>query len=164
MHWFSYYEKWVPQENYYLATEHTGFQANPDGRSEGTYSKYASLDDKLDGLHYYLACITLGLGRCTSDAAHEIRDGHLTRKEGVELVRRLDGEFPRRRLDEVLSYIDLTEGTVQSIVDSYRTSHLWENGGGGWKLKCQVSWVRLNGCPTSEASPAALFRARRMVR
>ncbi len=51
---FSYYRKWIPQEHYYYASENTGFQANPEGRSEGTYSKYASLDDKIDGFHYYL--------------------------------------------------------------------------------------------------------------
>ena len=53
-HFFSYYHKWIPQENYYYAVEHTGFEANPV-RNEGTFSKYASLDDKLDGFHYYLA-------------------------------------------------------------------------------------------------------------
>ena len=48
-HYFSYYyKKWIPQNNYYYATEHTGFSANPE-RSERTYSKYASLDDRLDG-------------------------------------------------------------------------------------------------------------------
>ena len=26
-HWFSFYKKWVPQENYYYASEHTGFKA-----------------------------------------------------------------------------------------------------------------------------------------
>ena len=77
MHWYSYYHKWIPQENYYYSLENTGFTANP-GRSEGTYSKYASLDDRLDGFHYYLAFIKFGIGRATSDAAHEIRDGHIT--------------------------------------------------------------------------------------
>ena len=28
-HFFSYYHKWLPQENYYYAVEHTGFEANP---------------------------------------------------------------------------------------------------------------------------------------
>ena len=84
MHWYSYYHKWVPQENYYYSLENSGFSANP-GRSEGTYSKYASIDDRLDGFHFYLAFIKFGIGRATSDAAHEIRDGHITREEGVAI-------------------------------------------------------------------------------
>ena len=27
---------------------------NPEGRSEGTYTKYSSLDDKIDGLLLYM--------------------------------------------------------------------------------------------------------------
>ena len=50
-------------------------------RNEGTYSKYASIDDKMDGFHYYLRYIKFGLGRCMEDTAHEIRDGHLTREK-----------------------------------------------------------------------------------
>ena len=139
MHWFSYYEKWVPQENYYLAAEHTGFLPNPAGRSEGTYSKYASLDDKLDGLHYYFSLIKFGIARATSDAAHEIRDGHLTREEGVALVRKYDAEFPRKHLKEVLEFIGMTERELWDVIDIYRTPHLWEKAGGDWVLKYQVS-------------------------
>ena len=95
MHWFSFYKKWVPQEHYYYASEHTGFSANP-GRSEATYSKYASLDDKTDGFHYYMSLIKFGIGRATSDAAHEIREGHISREEGVSLVNRYDEEFPKK--------------------------------------------------------------------
>jgi len=90
IHYFGSYIKWIPQENYYYCVENTGFQANPV-RSEGTYSKYASLDDRLDGFHYYLMFIKFGIGRATSDAAHEVRDGHLTREEAVQLVGKFDG-------------------------------------------------------------------------
>jgi N-acetyl sugar amidotransferase len=138
-HYFGYYRKWTPQENYYYAAEHTGFQANPDGRSEGTYSKYASLDDRIDGFHYYLAFVKFGIGRATSDAAHEIRDGHLTREEGVALVRKFDGEFPRKHFQEFLEYADVTEAHFQDVIDSWRSPHLWDRRDGEWVLKHQVS-------------------------
>lgn len=139
MHWLSYYRKWVPQENFYYAQKHTGFTVNEAGRSEGTYSKYASLDDKTDGFHFYLAFIKFGIGRCTSDAAHEIRDGHITREEGVALVRRYDGEFPKKYFPEFLDYLGITEKHFWEIVDSYRPPHLWDKVNGEWKLKYQVS-------------------------
>ena len=137
-HFFSYYKKWVPQDNYYYCVEHTGFQANPDGRSEGTYSKYASLDDKIDDFHFYLAYIKFGHGRATSDAAHEIRDGHITREEGVTLVRRYDGEFPKKYFQTFLDYTGLTERQVHEIVDSWRSPHLWAKENGQWRLRQQV--------------------------
>ena len=141
MHWFSFYKKWIPQENYYYAVENTGFQANPDGRSEGTYSKYASLDDKTDGFHFYLAFIKFGIGRATSDAAHEIRDGHLTREEGMALVHRYDGEFPKKYFKEFLEYLNITEADFWDVVNHFRelSPHLWEKRGSEWILKQRVS-------------------------
>ena len=74
VHFWSYYKFWDPQENFYYCVENTGFTPAEE-RSEGTYSRYASLDDELDGFHYYLMLANFGIGRKTSDSAHEIRDG-----------------------------------------------------------------------------------------
>ena len=138
-HFFSYYKKWVPQENYYYAAENTGFECEPDGRSEGTYSKYASLDDRIAGYHNFFAYIKFGLGRATSDAAHEIRDGHITRDEGVALVRKFDGELPKKHFKVFLDYCNIKEDDFWKIVDSWRSPHLWEKKGNDWKLKNIVS-------------------------
>src|SRR5690606_31279109 len=70
--YLGYYIRWVPQEAYYYAVEHTGFEANPV-RTEGTYSKYNSLDDKVDGFFYYTRWIKFGVGRTMMDSAQEIR-------------------------------------------------------------------------------------------
>lgn len=126
-HWLGYYMKWHPQANFYHAAEHTGFKPSPQGRSEGTYSKYASLDDKLDGLHYWMAYIKFGIGRCTSDAAHEVRDGDLTREEAVALVRKYDGEFPSRYYKEVLEYLSLDEEQFWRVVDRFRNPVVWQD-------------------------------------
>lgn len=136
IHFYGYYKKWIPQENFYYCVENTGFQANPV-RSEGTYSKYASLDDKLDGFHYYLSYIKFGIGRCTSDTAHEIRDGHLTREEGVQLVKKFDGEFPVKNFKTFLEYCEITEEYFWEVVDSWRSSHLWIKINNEWKLKTE---------------------------
>lgn len=137
VHWFSYYKKWVPQENYYYAREHCGFEPNSE-RSEGTYSKYASLDDKTDGIHYYLQLIKIGIGRCTSDAAQEIRSGHITREEGVALVRRYDSEFPKKYFHESLEYMGIPEQYFYQVIDKFRPPHLWERVGDEWHLRHQV--------------------------
>ncbi len=139
MHWMSYYKKWVPQENFYYASKHTGFETNATGRSEGTYSKYASLDDKTDGFHWYLGFIKFGLGRATRDAMMEIRSGHLTREEGVALVKRYDGEFPQKYFKDFLEYLNISEQRFWEVIDSYRSPHLWEKVGDEWKLKYRVN-------------------------
>ena len=40
----------------------TGFKPNTE-RTEGSYSKYSSIDDKIDDFHYYTTYIKYGLGR-----------------------------------------------------------------------------------------------------
>lgn len=137
-HFMGYYHRWVPQELYYYVSNNTGFKPNPVGRSEGTYSKYASLDDRLDGFHYYLAYLKFGIGRCTSDAAHEIRDGHIDRDEGVQLVQRFDGEFPSRYYKDFLEYIGLTDDEAQQVFNTWRNKNLWTYEGNQWQLKTPV--------------------------
>ena len=138
VHYLGYYLRWTPQENYYYAVEHTGFEANPV-RTEGTYSKYNSIDDKIDGLHYYTTWIKFGLGRATYDAAQEIRNKHLTRDEGVALVHKFDGEFPQNYFKEVMDYIGMAPERFHELCDRFRSPHLWERAGDGWRLRHRVS-------------------------
>jgi N-acetyl sugar amidotransferase len=137
IHFLGYYKFWDPQENYYYCRENTGFEPNSE-RSEGTYSKYASIDDRIDGYHYYLAYIKFGIGRTTSDAAHEIRDKKITREEGIALVKRYDGEFPRKYYTDFLDYCGISDGDFNDIIDSWRSDHLWFKRDGIWTLRTSI--------------------------
>ncbi len=154
VHYLGYYLKWHPQGAYYYAAEHGGFQASPE-RTPGTYSKYNSIDDKIDDLHYYTTFIKFGIGRATYDASQEIRSGEITREEGVSLVRRFDGEFPERFVDELFQYLSITpkefpkaykafkhpkmdKKYFMDLADKFRSPHLWRKERGGWKLRYQV--------------------------
>ena len=136
--YLGYYLKWTPQEAYYYSVEHTGFEANPV-RTEGTYSKYNSLDDRIDGLHYYTTYIKFGLGRTTYDASQEIRNKHLTREEGVALIRRFDGEFPERHFHEVMEYIGMNPERFLELCDEFRSPHLWKLDNREWRLRHPIS-------------------------
>lgn len=151
VHYLGYYLKWHPQSCYYYAVEHGGFQASPE-RTPGTYSKYNSIDDKIDDLHYYTTGIKFGIGRASYDAAQEIRSGDIDRNEGIALVNRFDHEFPERFIDELFSYLSLpkTQFPVASkmfeapimdkdyfslLTDQFRSPHIWQNDGKVWKLR-----------------------------
>jgi N-acetyl sugar amidotransferase len=135
---FGYYKFWDPQENFYYCIKNTGFAANSE-RTEGTYSKYASLDDRCDGFHYYLSYIKFGIGRATSDSAHEIRDSKITREEGTALAQKYDGEFPKKYFHQFLEYCSITEKEFNEVIDSWRSDHIWEQNDGMWQLK-QPIW------------------------
>ncbi|MBT6086184.1 MAG: N-acetyl sugar amidotransferase [Rhodospirillaceae bacterium] len=137
VHHMGYYEHWRNQDKFYYAVENTGFNPNPE-RTEGTYSKYAGLDDRIDGFHYYTTFIKFGIGRASYDAAQEIRNRHITREEGVALVHRYDGEFPKRYFQDFLDYVDIDEDTFWKTIDSYRSPHLWRKDGNEWALRKRV--------------------------
>ena len=82
--------------------------------------------------------IKFGIGRANSDAAHEVRDGHITREEAVALVRRYDGEFPKKFYDYFLDYCQITAEHFEDIVDSWRPDHLWNHDGSKWVLASRV--------------------------
>lgn len=138
VHYLGYYLKWVPQEVYYYAVENTGFQARPF-RTQGTYSKYNSIDDKIDDLHYYTTFIKFGIGRATYDASQEIRNNHITREEGMALVRRFDGEFPDRYFNEIMEYIEMEPNSFIKLCDQFRSEHLWTKVNDQWKLRHTVN-------------------------
>jgi N-acetyl sugar amidotransferase len=154
VHYLGYYLKWHPQSAYYYSVEHGDFEASPE-RTPGTYSKYNSIDDKIDDFHYYTTYIKFGIGRATYDAAQEIRSGDITRQEGVALVQKFDGEYPLRFEKEIFKYLSLDHkkmnisGTslpqmqmdrdyFNSLADTFRSPHLWEKKSGGWLLRHQV--------------------------
>ncbi len=139
VHYLGYYLKWTPQEVYYYAVENTGFKARPH-RTQGTFSKYSGIDDKIDDLHFYTTFIKFGIGRATYDAAQEIRNRHLTREEGVALVSRFDGEFPDRYFNDVMEYIGMVPEYFHQLCDKFRSPHLWgKDEKGEWKLRHNVS-------------------------
>jgi N-acetyl sugar amidotransferase len=132
-----FFENQNPHTNYYLAAEKSNFKPR-EQRSDGTYSKYTSIDDKIDDLHHYTWFIKTGRGRCTDDAALEVRNRIIDRDEAVALVRKYDGEYPKTFLKENLEYLDLTEEKFNEIIDKFRPKHLWEKKDGKWFLKSAV--------------------------
>ena len=151
VHYLGYYLKWHPQSCYYYAVEHGGFEASPE-RTPGTYSKYNSIDDRIDDFHYYTTGIKFGIGRATYDAAQEIRSGDIDRDEGIALVKKYDHEFPERFANEIFRYLSLDEKEFpiasrkfespkmdreyfRLLTDKFRSPHLWIFDQGDWKLR-----------------------------
>jgi N-acetyl sugar amidotransferase len=154
VHYLGYYLKWHPQECYYYAVERGGFQASPE-RTPGTYSKYNSIDDRIDDFHYFTTYIKFGIGRATYDAAQEIRNGEIDREEGVALVKKYDGEFPERFAEEIFRYLSIPEQDFpvasnmfeypvvdrdyfMALADQFRSPHIWKNENGIWQLRHTV--------------------------
>lgn len=104
---------------------------------ERTYRNFSSLDDMHDpGVHDYLKFIKLGYGRASDHSCHDIREGRMTREEGVEMIRKYDHVKPRRDLDRWLSYVSMTEKEFDHTCDTFRDPRVWRIEARHWVKEC----------------------------
>ena len=139
---FSYFKPWHPQGNYYYTVENSPAFSLSEERSTGTYTKYSSIDDKMDDLYYYTTYIKFGLGKVHYDVAVEIRNGDITREEGKKLIREYNGEHPKRWMKELCEYLSINsnespefrnlikdpsfdEKKLLQLADKFKSPHLW---------------------------------------
>ena len=72
---------------------------------EGSMVNYENLDNHQTGIHDYFKFLKFGFGRTTDLACLHIRRGRLSRQDGLDAVRRLDGKFPWNYLGKSLEGI-----------------------------------------------------------
>ena len=138
VHYLGYYLKWTPQECYYYAVEHSGFQARPSAPRAPTASTTALMTRLTTSTTTRRSSSSASAGRPTMRRRRSARTTS-TREEGVALVRRFDGEFPERYFQEVMDYLGMTADNFHKLCDEFRSPHLWSKESGEWRLKHQVS-------------------------
>ena len=52
--------------------------------------------------NFYLMYIKFGMGRATSGTEQEIRAGVIDRNEEISLIKKFDGEFPKKYFQDIL--------------------------------------------------------------
>ena len=166
-HYLGYFMKWHPQGNYYYAVENGGFVTAPE-RLSGCYTKYNSIDDKMEEYNNYSKGVKFGLGWTSETAAQEIRCGDLTREEGVALAKKYEHEFPERFINDFLDYIslpskdyaeiselfeqpDVDREYYENLTDKFRSPHIWKIRNGE-KILRYSSWDNENSKEEEERS------------
>jgi hypothetical protein len=119
---------------YYFSVKNVDFKANTE-RTEGTYTKYTSLDDRIDGFNFYTMWLKFGHGRAMADSVSEVRHGHINKEEGKILINKFDGEYPQKYENEFYDYISMSKNEFLKLCDEFRPEHLWEKKSNRWILK-----------------------------
>lgn len=134
-YYFAYFFRWSMYENYEFVRSKVDFRTASKGRTDGTFTNFDSLDDKMDNLYYYLQYVKFGFGRAARDASRMIQNGHLTRDQGLQLVRKHDHEFPSEWFDAVLEYLSITRAELHRVIDQHRNPEIWYREGTEWRLR-----------------------------
>lgn len=106
---------------------------------EGSMVNYENLDNHQTGIHDYFKFLKFGFGRATDLACLHIRRGRLTRQDGLDAVRRLDGLFPAeylgKSLDDILRPLDLTVDEFVRICDRFTNRKIFRRDADGALVK-----------------------------
>jgi N-acetyl sugar amidotransferase len=90
-----------------------------EGRVEGTYKGYKSVECRMAGVHDYTKFLKRGFGRGTDHASADVRAGLMTREEAFELAKHHDSERPDA-LDYYLEITGYTEDEFNVIMREHR--------------------------------------------
>lgn len=135
--WLQYYTKeWSFSHNTDFGKKH-GVEGRPghDPNLAGRISPFCSIDSDLQIVNQLLKYIKLGFGFVTDEAGYWIREGKISRQEGIELVRKYDGKCGERYIKEFCEYIDITLDEFWRVANSAR-GPMWKQGkDGDWCLK-----------------------------
>ncbi len=121
--------KWDPNKHQKMVQERYGWKRS-EKPFERTYRRFSNLDDRYEnGIHDLLKFVKFGYGRCSDHASKDIRTAYMTRKEGIEMVRRYDSVVSSD-LEHWLSYVGMTHEEFWCIADTFRDPRVWwiENG------------------------------------
>lgn len=106
---------------------------------EGSLVNYENLDNYQTGIHDYFKYLKFGFGRTTDHACLHIRRGRMTRQDGVDAVKRLDGRFPweylGKSLADILEPLEISVDEFIRICDDFTNKKIFRREVSGNLLK-----------------------------
>lgn len=119
-----FFDPWDANEHTKLVMDRYGWKPSPVP-FERTYRTMSNLDDRYEnGAHDYLKWVKFGYGRATDHACKDIRNGHMTRAEGIEMVRKYD-HVKSSDIYHWLNYVNRSEEWFDTIADTFRSPKVW---------------------------------------
>ncbi len=122
-----HYIKWDGAKNAEIASS-KGFSSYHK-IVEGTATEYENLDNYQHGIHDYFKYIKFGFSRATDQVCMAIRRKKISREEGIKIVKKYDGKYPKvylgKKLEEILNDINLEKNKFDEICDQFTNKKLF---------------------------------------
>ena len=92
---------------------------------ERTYRNFSNLDNRYsNGVSDLLKFVKFGYGRCTDHASKDIRNKHINRDKGIELVKKHD-HVVSADLEHWLEYVNMSKQSFWETADKFRDPRVW---------------------------------------
>ena len=123
-----HYIQWDGSKNAEIASKN-GFSSY-NYIVEGTIAQYENLDNYQHGIHDYFKYIKFGFSRATDQVCMALRRKKITRKEGIELIKKYDGKYPSsylgKKLELILKDIGLEKKRFDEICDIFTNKKIFQ--------------------------------------
>ena len=125
---------------------------------EGSMVNYENLDNHQTGIHDYFKFLKFGFGRATDLACMHIRRGRISRQDGLEAVRKLDGQFPwtylGKPLEEILRPLEMGVDEFIRLCDRFTNKKIFQRDARGNLVKDRHGNLRKLNHDNLAAAPA----------
>ncbi len=123
---------WNQNKHTQLMIDTYGFEVNPLP-FDRTYKRDSNLNNIHDnGVHDYMKFVKFGYGRVTDHVCRDIRQGDMTRDEGIRLIRDYEHVVPGD-ITRWLDYVGMPRSEFETIADTFRDPRVWvRNEHGQW--------------------------------
>lgn len=102
-----------------------------------TFDTYNHVDCwNYSDVHDYIKYVKYGYGKVVDHACREIRLGHMTREQGIELLEQYLHRKPTN-LKRFLDWLGITENAFYYIIDQHRNPKIWQRNE-------EWEWVRVS--------------------
>ncbi len=129
-----YYFQWDPMEIYKTVAQH-GFQKRAEGSKTGLYD-FADIDDDfIITLHHYLKWYKFGFTRLWDNLSLEIRNGRLTRDQGIQKIKEIGLENPVDEITSFCNFTGMSRDEFNAILEKFRNHDIWYQEGNVWKIR-----------------------------
>ena len=144
-----HYLPWDGLTNF-LLSQASGFESMPV-RVEGSMVSYENVDNYQTGVHDYFKYLKFGFARATDLACLHVRRKRISRLEALEIIKRVDGRFPRtylgKSLDEILSPLNVAIEEFMEICDRFTNHNIFRTNASGQLVR------REDGSPELISNP-----------
>ena len=100
------------------------------GHIEVSYTDHQKLDCLSMNLHDYLKYCKYGYGRAADSASYDIRNGYISRQEGVRLVEKYDTTYPKESVEMFCDHFEITRKYFDEISDSFTNRAIFNTKNG----------------------------------
>ena len=128
--YLGHFHKWDGRKHYKFAKER-GFKEREEGPLKGNYINYDNIDEKLCEINIWLKYLKFGFWRPTDQTCYDIWNGRMTRDEAVDIVNKLQDQFPDDYFEDFLRFHNISEQEFWETVEKFRNHDIWKKDESG---------------------------------